>query len=412
MNIILVSQYFWPENFIINDLVKELVSQGHSIRVLTGKPNYPEGKIFPGYSKSSCEVEQYIPGVDIFRIPLRPRGKKGAKNLFLNYCSFIFNGIRFFPQAIQCEPPADVILVFAPSPVTAIIPAIFLKWKIKSHLVIWLQDLWPESLKATGHVTNQFLLRFISFVVRWIYNCSDTILVQSRGFIHKVRQLANEKKIFYYPNSFAQECNKAIGSQLLPTNFLTFLENHCCFMFAGNLGSAQALDTLLDAAKKLTNLNDFRLILVGSGSRFDYLERRIKDESLNNVVLAGRYPLEVMPEIFKRAAALIVSLTDDDLFSYTIPSKIQAYLAAGRPIIAALNGEGSRVIIEAAAGFTCPAEDVLGLIGCIERIYCMSTDAREVMGKSGRKYFMEHFEMSTQARKLIDLLNQRLKNNE
>lgn len=407
MNIALVSQYFWPESFIINDLVKELTEQGHSVFVLTGKPNYPSGSIFSGYTQHSCMTEEYIPGVEVFRAPLRPRGMKGAKSLFLNYFSFAYNGIKFFPKAVKGK-PLDVILFYGPSPITSAIPAIFLKWKTKAHLALWVQDLWPESLKATGYLTSSLLLKMVEWIVRGIYFCSDTLLVQSKSFIPKVSRLAKKNKIIYYPNSFPLNANEPLTTTPLPQELLTLLENYSCFVFAGNLGTAQALDTLLDAAKGLSHLENFRLVLVGSGSQSEHIERRIKEEGITHAVLAGRYPMEVMPVIFKRAAALIASLTNEEIFSYTIPSKIQAYLAASRPIIAALNGEGAEVINDAGAGFTCAAEDASGLMHCIEKIYHMSEEQRNEMGLSGHAYFMQHFEMSAQTKKLVELLNQRL----
>jgi glycosyltransferase involved in cell wall biosynthesis len=408
MNIALVTQYFWPEQFIINDLVKELTEQGHSIYVLTGKPNYSDGEVFPGYTSDSTMTEEYIPGVDVFRAPLRPRGQKGAKNLFLNYLSFIVNGIKYFPKAIKGR-TIDVILVFGLSPITSAIPAINLKRHTKAHMVIWIQDLWPDSLKATGYVKNRFLLWLVECMVRSIYYCSDTLLVQSRGFINKVKKLAKSDKIFYYPNSFVQEYNALAKNDPSLLELINQLENNKCFVFAGNLGTVQALDMLLDATKKLSLLDNFKLVLVGGGAREEHLRQRIKKENIEHVIFAGRYAMELMPEIFSRAAALIVSLTNEELFSCTIPSKIQAYLAAGRPIIAAINGEGAKIVKEAGAGLVCPAEDVDGLVTCMRTVYCMSEMERNALGKSGREYFMEHFEMKSQALRLIDLLNQRLR---
>lgn len=410
MNIFLVSQYFWPESFIINDLVKTLVDQGHSISVFTGKPNYPNGIIFPQYTQSTCMNEQYIPGVDIFRAPLRPRGTKGAKNLLLNYWSFIFNGIKYFPNAVKNK-PVDVILFYGPSPITSAIPAILLKWKTKAHLALWVQDLWPESLKATGYVKNNYLLAMIRFLVRWIYFFADTLLVQSRGFIPQVKRLAQENKIIYYPNSFPLNLSEPSSENLLPNELKETLEQYNCFVFAGNLGTAQALDILIDAVKLLSHLTKFRLIIVGSGSQSAHIKKRVVDEKISQVILAGRYPLNMMPYIFKHASALIVSLVNEEIFSYTIPSKIQAYLAAGRPIIAALNGEGAQIINDACAGLTCPAEDVHGLKNCIEKIYHMEPSQREELGQFGRNYFIKNFEMSTQAKRLIDILKERINNN-
>lgn len=405
MNILLVSQYFWPESFIINELAQELVRQGHSVSVFTGKPNYPSGQIYPGYSQHDCMNEVFTPGVPVFRVPLRPRKQKGGFNLFLNYCSFVYHGIKFFPKAIQGK-KVDVILAFGWSPITAVIPAIILKWKTKAHLAVWIQDLWPESLKATGYIKNRFILWMLKFLVRWIYCSSDTLLVQSKSFIQQVAQIAPRKHVIYYPNSLAVTTQSVTD---LPSDILHILETYRCFIFAGNLGIAQALDTVLDAAKALGHLERFRLIIVGDGSRYEHLAARIKHESLHHVMLLGRYPMDVMPAFFSRAAGLIVSLTKDPIFSYTIPYKTQSYLAAGRPIIAALNGEGAAVVNEAGAGLTCHAENSQGLQHCIETLYAMTDEERDKLGQAGRAYFMEHFEMSTQVTRLIEVLQDRIK---
>ena len=179
MRLLIVSQYFWPESFIINDLAKVLVQQGHSVDVLTGKPNYPEGIIFKGYKYEGCESETFYEKINVFRVPLRPRKYGGAKNLFLNYLSFVFNGLRYFFKEVRGR-NYDVLFVFAMSPITMAIPAIYLKRKMKLHLALWVQDLWPESLSATGYVRNKLALRITAWIVRWIYSCADTLLVQSR----------------------------------------------------------------------------------------------------------------------------------------------------------------------------------------------------------------------------------------
>jgi len=404
MKILLITQYFWPEQFIINDLVKELAHQGHSIYVLTGKPNYPGGIVFSGYTQADTMVEEFIPGVQVFRAPLRPRGLKSGKNLFLNYCSFVFNGCWYFPKAIKGQ-SFDVILSFGLSPITSVLPAIIIKKKLKSHLAVWVQDLWPDSLKATGYIKNKYVLWLVGCLVRGIYYCSDTLLVQSKGFKIQVKRFANEGKIIYYPNSFVPQVSVeyALSRQIIST-----LENNFCLVFAGNLGTVQALDTLLDAAKVLVCIEEFRLILVGSGSMTSHLQQRVLNEELTNVIMAGHYPTEAMPGIFKRASALIVSLNSDQLFSYTVPSKVQAYLAAGRPIIAALHGESADIVNEAGAGLTCSAENTEELISCIKQLHEMPLEERENMGQLGRAYFLKHFEISVQAKRLIDILKQRL----
>ncbi len=407
MKLLLVSQYFWPESFIINDLVKTLVAQGHTVQVLTGKPNYPDGKIFPGYNADGCQEEYFGPGVKVSRVPIRPRGSGGAKNLLLNYLSFVINGLIFFYRAVKGR-SFDAVLVFAPSPITSAIPAIYLKWRLNAHLAIWVQDLWPESLSATGFIRNRFLLRGVGWMVRAIYALSDTLLVQSRGFHAPVARYANKEKIIEYPNSFLDLPHEAPASNMVSAELLAELDGNFCLVFAGNLGTAQSVDTLLLAVERLKYLTDCKFVIVGSGSMLGWIEEQKAQKGLDNLILAGRFPPSEMPQFFSRAGGLLVTLKREEIFAYTIPSKIQAYLAAGRPIIAALDGEGARVVEASKAGLTCPAEDANALAQCILQLYGMSREKREQMGKAGRAYFLEHFEMTSQSRRLVELLEARI----
>jgi glycosyltransferase involved in cell wall biosynthesis len=406
MRILLVSQYFWPEFFIINDLVRTLTAQGHVVKVLTGKPNYPEGVVFEGYSASGYQEEIYDSSVRVCRAPLRPRGSSGAKNLLLNYLSFVVNGLRYFPRAVKDE-NFDAILVFAMSPITAAIPAIYLKWKLKSHLAVWVQDLWPESLSATGFVKNKTALRAAGWMVRGIYAFVDTLLVQSRAFRDPVSRYADPGKIVYYPNSY-QDVPPSTEQTRIPAPLLAELENHFCLVFAGNLGTAQSVETLVEVADKLRGLSGLKIVLVGSGSMLSWIESQKQSRALDNLILAGRFPASEMPHFFSRAAGLLVTLKQNEAFSYTIPSKVQAYLAAGRPIIAALDGEGARIVQEAGAGLTSPAQDAEGMANSIEQLFRMTLEQRESLGQSGRTYYLEHFEMERQGQRLVELLHSRI----
>lgn len=407
LNILLVSQYFWPESFIVNDLVKSLVNQGHTVQVVTGKPNYPGGKIFQGYTAEGCVNELFEHHVAVHRVPLRPRGAGGAKNLLLNYLSFVLSGLWFFPRAVRGG-AFDVIFVFAPSPITSVIPAIYLKWRLNSHLAVWVQDLWPESLSATGFIRNRMALRLVGWLVRGIYACTDTLLVQSKAFAAPVARYAREDKIFYYPNSHQDSPLQPVTGTQVPAELLEQLEQNFCLVFAGNLGTAQAVETLVQAAERLRHLPGCKLVLVGSGSMLAWIETQKGLRGLDNLILAGRFPPSEMPQFFSRAAGLLVTLKREEIFAYTIPSKVQAYLAAGRPVIAALDGEGARVIEEAGAGLSCRAEDSAGLARCIEQLFHMSPEEREKLGQSGREYFLANFEMTRQSQRLVEILGNRI----
>lgn len=401
MRILVLSQYFWPETFIINDIVRTLTEQGHEVTVATGKPNYPDGKVFEGYRAWGTQRERYLNRVDVLRVPLWPRGQGGAKNLVLNYLSFVLAGLLFLPWMLR-KREFDAILVFAPSPVTQAIPAILLRWLKKARLALWIQDLWPESLSATGFVKNPQLLKVVGWMVKCIYRYCDTLLVQSRAFVEPVMRYADRRKIVYYPNSIDVRCSAAVVA--IPEALQAVLNEHFCVVFAGNLGTAQALDTLLQAAAHLRDDPQIRLVLLGSGSRLEWLKTQRNAHSLENLVLPGRFPVEAMSGIFQRSGALLVSLNDEETFAQTVPSKIQAYLAAGRPIIASINGEGARVVSEAKAGLTSPAEKVLPLVANIRAMKALGDVERAAMGLSGRRYFEENFDMTVQVQLLARYL--------
>jgi glycosyltransferase involved in cell wall biosynthesis len=401
VKLLLVSQYFWPETFIINDVVRILHEQGHEVVVATGKPNYPDGKVFEGYRAWSIQQEQYMGKVDVLRVPLWPRGAGGAMNLILNYLSFVLAGLLFLPWMLR-KRKFDAVLVFAPSPITQAIPVIPLKWIKKAKMALWVQDLWPESLFATGFVKSPHLLRLVGWMVKAIYRHSDMLLVQSRAFIEPVARYAAREKIRYYPNSI--DVRPQVAHISIPEDLRALLEKHFCVVFAGNLGTAQSLETLVQTAVHLRDDPQIRLVLVGSGSRLAWLQAQQVAHELDNLVLPGRFPMEAMPQIFERSSALLVSLSDDETFAQTVPSKIQAYLAAGRPILACMNGEGAKVIFEAGAGYSSPAEQVLPLVENIRSMKALSESERNIMGLSGKAYFNKHFEMNSQVARLVELL--------
>jgi len=399
MNLLIVSQYFWPEVFRINDLARNLSLQGVRVTALTGQPNYPEGRTFANYRWWTCK-RQTIDGIEVLRVPLVPRGSGRAVRLIANYLSYVFCASLIGPFLTRKQ-RVDVIFVYGISPILQAIPAIFLKWSKRAKLVVWVQDLWPESLEATGFVKNRLILALVGRVVKWIYRNADAVFVQSRAFVEPVAELCAREKIVYYPNSAedAVASTSLVGECPIPA-----LKECFSVVFAGALGTAQALDVILDAAEKLRHEPSIRLFLVGHGSRSEWAAEQIEARQLNNVVLAGRYPIEAMPSIFAGASVLLVTLTNDPIFAKTVPSKVQSYLAAGRPIIGCIDGEGARVIDEARAGVTCAAMDVDGLVSAIEQLYRMPEDAREQLGDNGRKYFESHVESRKLTTELIDRL--------
>ena len=386
MKLLVWSQYFWPEGFQINDVAKSLLGKGVEIEVLTGKPNYPSGVVFSGYRAWGCQQESHE-GIRINRIPLLARAG-GGWWLALNYLSFVLSGLLFAPWMLR-KKQFDVIFVYAPSPILQAIPAIFLGWLKGCPVVLWVQDLWPESLVATGYVRNRYVVGAIRQVVRYIYGHVDLLLVPSRAFEGPVRALASGAPIVYHPNSVN---NSFAVPGVGDAPAIAGLGDGFSVMFAGNIGTAQAVQVIIEAACLLQGYPDINFVVLGDGSRWSWMQQEAQRRGLGNVHLPGRFPVEAMPGLMQKASALLVTLAHQPIFAATVPSKAQAYMAAGRPIVACLNGEGARLVLEAEAGLTAPAEDPRALADTILSLYKMSPDEREVMGANGRKYYQTHFD--------------------
>jgi len=385
MRVLIVSQYFWPESFPINDICASLVDKGLKVDVLTGKPNYPQGEIFPGYRTWGCVKEAYR-GMTVNRIPLRPRGS-GGLGLAINYFFFVFSGLLVAPFLLR-KKKFDVIFVYSPSPILQAIPAIFLGFLKGCPVVVWVQDLWPDSLSATGYLPNKIVLKLVEWVVRFIYSRCDLILVQSQAFVAPVRKLASNTPIEYYPNSVSEAFSAPTSGEVpnvagMDANFIV--------LFAGNIGQAQGVDVIVEAAFLLKNNADIQFVVVGDGSARQWMLDEVQKKALTNLHLPGKFPVECMPGFMQKASALLVTLADREIFAATVPSKVQAYMASGRPIIACLNGEGARLLDEAEAGLATPAEDARALAETILKLYRMPEGQRDEMGNNGREYYQRHF---------------------
>ena len=397
MRILVVTQYFWPESFRVNDLALGLKERGHAVAVLTGLPNYPTGRFFPGYGFFTPSSEEFN-GLPVYRVPLIPRGSGQRWRLALNYFSFAIFASLLAP--VHCRGAFDLIFVFEPSPITVGIPAMMLKKFKRAPIMFWVQDLWPESLSATGAIRSELLLHWVAKLVRFIYERCDRILVQSEGFIPSVTALgADPQRVAYFPN-WAETIYRPVATaedaperKEVPAGF--------CVMFAGNIGAAQSFETILEAATLLRQHQDIHWVVVGDGHRRAWVEGQILERGLKQSVhLLGPRPAEVMPRYFALADALLVTLKCDPIFALTIPSKVQSYLACAKPILAALDGEGARVVRESGAGIVCPAEDAKALAESVLRLSCMSPQERAAMGQKGRTYFEANFERE----KLLDRL--------
>jgi colanic acid biosynthesis glycosyl transferase WcaI len=387
VKILIVSQYFWPENFRINDLTQELVQRGHCVTVLTGIPNYPAGTVFEAYGKTP-EAFEYYGGVRVFRVPMLARGN-GAVRLFLNYLSFVIGACLYGPWRLRGQ-RADVIFVFEPSPVTVGLPAILLGRIKRAPVVFWALDLWPETLAAIGVVRSPMVLGWVGHLVRFIYERCTLVLGQSRGFLPKIAKYCSDaKKIRYFPSWAEEIFNKA---DLVPAHEVPVQQGVFNVLFAGNIGEAQDLPAVLNAAESLKHNTAIRWLIVGDGRRSDWLHEEVARRGLQSkVLLLGRFPVERMPSFYAHADALLVSLKKDPVFSLTIPGKVQSYLMAGVPILGMLDGEGAQVITDSNAGLVCAAGNSGGLESAVLELFAMSVDQRKQLGVNGRDYAQKEF---------------------
>ena len=390
VNILIITQYFYPENFKSNDLAFELKSRGHNVTVLTGLPNYPEGKIFEKYGVFKNR-KQTINGVKVVRSLLLPRGKGGGLRLFANYYSFaFFASVKAFFLGLNNH--FDAIIVHEPSPITQYYPALLINKIWKTPVYFWVMDLWPESLSIAGGVKNKFVLNYYTNVIKKFYKNAEKILITSKGFRGAINEKGNfDDKIVYFPNwaeDAISEGNKNFPIPELPEGFKV--------MFAGNVGEAQDMEAVMDAALDLKHYSVVKFIIVGDGRKMSFVQEFIRKNSLSNTVFTlGRFPVEAMSSFFAKADVMLVSLKNDEIFNLTVPAKVQAYMSASKPIVAMLNGEGADIIEEAQCGFATPAGDAKKLAQIIKNMAELNPEDLKRMGENSRSFFYKNYRLSS-----------------
>ena len=413
MNILIVSQYFSPENLPVNFIAKALKDNGYSVDVLTGKPNYPKGRFFKGYNFFS-KINDNVSGIKVFRLPVIPRGNRFRTiGLVLNYISFVFFGCLMGPFVLRKQ-KYDVIFIYANSPITKAIPAILIGKIRKIPIILWVQDLWPESFVATGYKLPNFLIYFLEKIVKHIYKNVDLILGQSNSFVAKIKKDTDisENKFGYLPNTIDNIfLEKSHLSNRLPKS-LENLKGDFNIMFTGNIGEAQSVGTILKAAKILDSEinNRINFILVGGGSKIEYIRKVIADQKIDNIQLMGQHPIEKMPLFIDFCDVLLITLKKEKTFELTIPNKLQAYLASGKPILGSIDGEGANVIIKANAGIVVDSEDYKSLSDSAKKLSLMNKKNLEIFGKNGVNYFEENFCVEKFISKLSGYLRKQVEN--
>lgn len=389
LRLAVVTQYFWPEDFRVNDLVSELGSRGHDVQILTGQPNYPGGEFASGYGGLKPQRETAC-GSKVVRVPLVPRRQGTSKQLFVNYVSFAASATCLGPGLVRG--PVDVVLAYEPSPVTVAAPALALGRVKKAPTMMWVQDLWPDTLAAMGVLNGGLLQRAASGVTGALHRRMDALLVQSKAFADPLcRQGVQPHRVHYVPN-WAEALYRPVT---VPTNVPERQELPVGFniLFAGNIGVAQGLEVVLRAAELLRELKDLHWVIVGSGRQAEWLAQEVQERGLQRTVhLLGRRPVVTMPTWFSLADVLLATLRPDPVYELTLPSKLQTYLACGKPILASIAGEGERVLRESGAGLVTPTGDAGALAAGARQMYDAGPDALASMGRRGLNYYQEHFD--------------------
>jgi colanic acid biosynthesis glycosyl transferase WcaI len=402
MRLLIVSQYFWPENFRVNELVTDLVARGHDVTVLTGRPNYPQGQLFDEYRVCPSLFSCYS-GAEVLRVPMRPRGQ-GKVRLMLNYLSFLTWGLTLGPWLLRGR-SFDAVFIFSTSPITSALPGLLIGALKRAPVALWVLDLWPETLSAVGAVKSSCLLGLVGKMVGLIYRRCSLILVQSRAFCPSVERWAGTSLLTrYFPGWVEGIFERTILESPVAQELLPY-KNTFNVMFAGNIGEAQDFPSILKAAYCLRHRDDIRWLIVGNGRAAESVRVEIARSGLDRqVILVGHHPLDRMPSFFRGADALLVSLKADAVFAMTIPGKVQNCLAAGLPVLGMLDGEGARVIGDSKGGLSVASGDADGLASLVEHMAGMSAEDRHAMGRRGREYALQEFSR----RSLIDRLDEYL----
>ena len=397
MNILLLTQWFDPEPCLKGlAFARALQRQGHEVSVLTGFPNYPSGKIYPGY-RQRWRTQELIEGISVTRVPLYPSHDRSAARRMLNYVSFALSSL----VGIVLLPRPDVVYVYAPPP-SAALGAVALKLLRKVPFLIDVQDLWPDALGATGMVRSNALLGIIRWWVALVHRHAARIIVLSNGFRRTLIERGEAPDRVIVIRNWTHEDSPAAGAPAA-----TAPADRFDIVFAGNMGPAQDLGVVLDAAALLKEeAPQVRFILVGDGVEAAELADAARARALDNVTFPGRLPTDAMPGVFAAADALLVHLRNEPVFAITIPSKTQAYLQAGKPILMGVPGDAAELVTEAGAGLAFEPGNPAALAAAVRRLMAMPAEERLAMGRAGARFYRDHLSLEVGTRAFVQFFEQ------
>jgi glycosyltransferase involved in cell wall biosynthesis len=389
--ITLITQWFPPEPaYLWKDLASALQDNGHDVTVITSFPNYPHGKIYDGYKQTLSSTE-YIDRLKVVRLPVYPNHSPSIIKRGFSYLSFTFSVI--FIGIFKIGKP-DIILCYSPPLTTGVAAALLAKFK-KVPFILNVQDMWPDTLISSGMIKKGFLTNTISIVANWLYKNAKAVVVLSDGFNEHLVTLGVPPRKVHTISNWSSDINDKPNKSNDENKWRKklYLDKHdFIVMFAGNIGPAQALDSVLEAAEivKKTN-NRIKFVFVGSGLALESLKKQVEKNTLNNVIFCGRIPYEDMNQLYDIADALLIHLKKDDLFKVTIPHKLLTYLSIGKPIISAVTGEVNNIVDKSSAGFSSPSENPKKLSESILKTANLTQENKDKIKKDSQLYFSRNF---------------------
>jgi colanic acid biosynthesis glycosyl transferase WcaI len=346
MRILIVTQYFWPEEFRINDIVKYFSKKGYQVDVVTGEPNYPNIQIYKDYKKNKKKYNNYA-GANVIRVPILTRGSGSPFKLFLNYLSFVLSAIIIGSYKIR-KKKYDIIFTFATSPITVALPAIFFSFLKNCKHILWVLDIWPDILRELKIINNQFIIYVLKKIVNFIYNKSDIILAQSKGFENIISEnVADKSKVFYFP-AWSENLSKNNEEDI--SLDLEKYKNKFNIVFTGNIGEAQNFENIIKAAEITKNEKDLQWLIIGTGRKLDKFTELVKKKNIKNFLFLGYKPFSQIKSFHNLATILLISLVDGKFLSTTIPGKLQTYLMSNKFILGFSKGSSAQLIKESNTG--------------------------------------------------------------
>jgi glycosyltransferase involved in cell wall biosynthesis len=395
IKVLLISQFFWPESFPINQIIKNFKEIKYTI--ITAKPNYPEGRIFQNYKKKGPIKENYY-NHTIYHMPVIARGSGNSFKLFLNYLTFMLSSIYFGTKYIKKE-KFDVIFVYNTSPITQILVGYYFKKIFKVKLVSWVQDIWPESVSATNHLKENFLFNIFRKFCHYIYNYNDILILQSKNFFKYFKKYKINIKKIYIPNSANIHLIKKTNRQHKLKK--KFKYN---FVYAGNIGQAQDFKNFEIFLDKLYKENkDIKFHLIGSGSYKRQLIRDIKKKKLKNIEIYSYVKNEYLYNYLREADVLFLSLKNNYIFNLTIPSKLQNYLYCKKPILAWANGSTKEIILKANCGIAVKPGNINDLVKGVLKL--SNKQYLKKLGYNSKIFYKKNYELKSVKIKLLKTLN-------